>query len=592
MYQFFDAHGKILYVGKARQLQKRVKSYFQKSSHAPRIAQLVTQVERIEVTVTATENEALILENQLIKKLQPKYNILLRDDKSFLYIIISKHASPRISSVRANKISQKDREQYRYFGPYPSTQAVRQTIKLMQSIFKIRTCRDSFFAHRSRPCMLYQLNKCTAPCVKFITDEQYLADVENAVALLEGKNSDVMKSLQEKMTQAAQEKNYEVAAKYRDQIANLRQIQMPQMMDVGKHSLDVLAVHHLATLAAVHCLTIREGRLVGSRTYFPQMMESMKEAEILSAFIAQYYMNAEKADIPSEILVSQTPEDKSWLESALTQWREKAVKLLIPTRGDKLKWLSMAKQNAEIALKARYADELRYQTQWQALQQWLMVPTLERIECFDVSHSGGESAIASCVVFSPRGAEKKLYRQFNIENITSGDDYAALYLALHRRYSAMKQDQKTFPDVVFIDGGKGQLTQAKKVFSELAIASVKLIGIAKGASRKPGFEQFWFADKNHAQHLSPDDPKLHLIQLIRDAAHRFAITQHRKKRAKTRHRSVLEQIPGIGAKRRLALLRYFGGLQELQRASSDDIAKVDGMSAALAEKIYLALHSS
>ncbi len=587
VYQFFDARGKILYVGKARQLQKRVKSYFQKNTHSQRIAQLVAQIERIEVTATATENEAFILENQWIKKLQPKYNILLRDDKSFLYIVISKHPYPRISSLRANKISQKDREHYHYFGPYPSTQAVRQTIKLMQRIFKIRTCRDSFFAHRSRPCMLYQLHKCTAPCVNYINKENYQVDVDNALALLQGKNVQIITMLQEQMTQASQQKQYELAAKYRDQIANLRQIQMPQIMDKGKNSLDVFALYHSAVLAAVQCLTIREGQLMSSRTYFPQVVALSQASEILNAFIPQYYLNAE---IPAEILIDQPLPEKAWLESALSEWREKPVKLVVPTRGDKLKWISMAKQNAELALKARYVEQLRFQEKWRALQIWSGVKKLTRVECFDVSHSGGESAVASCVVFSALGPEKKAYRQFNVEDITPGDDYAALYNALYRRYSVMQQEQKLFPELVLIDGGKGQLTQAKKVFAELNIKHVVLIGIAKGAARKPGFEQFWFTDKAQAHHLPSDDPLLHLIQYIRDEAHRFAITQHRKKRAKTRHQSVLENITGIGAKRRLALLRHFGGLQELQRASCQEIAKAPGISAALAEQIYRALH--
>jgi len=583
VYRMLDEEGKLLYVGKAKDLKRRVSSYFTRSLNM-RIQSMVSQIKGIEVTVTHTEAEALILENTLIKSLKPRYNILLRDDKSHPYIYLSSNQQfPRLTWHRGAKSGDG-----RYFGPYPNIGSMRDNLRLLQKLFPVRQCEDSFYRNRSRPCLQYQIKRCTAPCVELITEEDYRQDVEDAVLFLEGKAGQVVDSLVERMEQASALLEFEQAARYRDQIAVLRRIQEKQYVSGERGDLDIIAVAVKGGVACVQLFFIRAGRNLGNKVFFPKMPDEAEEKAILSAFIAQHYIGKE---VPSEVIVSTMPDDAELLAGVLAEQVGRQVRITDRVRSERMRWLQMAQQNASLALDARLASKAGLCARLDALQRTLdLDETPTRMECFDISHTGGEQTVASCVVFDDQGAVKSDYRRFNIKDITPGDDYAAMEQALNRRYSRIQAEEGRLPDILFIDGGKGQLSAAASVLEELGVKGVILVGVAKGADRKPGLEQLFLFGQQAPIILPSNSPALHLIQQIRDEAHRFAITGHRQRRGRSRKTSVLEDIAGIGPKRRQRLLRQFGGLQGLARAGVDDLSRVEGISRRLAQQIYEVFH--
>lgn len=578
-----DGEEQVLYVGKARNLKKRVGSYFSRSLNR-RIQLMVSQIARIEIIVTHTEAEALILENQLIKSLKPKYNVLLRDDKSYPYIYLSTDlAYPSLSFQRGSR-----RGKGRYFGPYPSAGSTRDTLQLLQKLFPVRQCEEGFFQNRSRACLQYQIKRCGGPCVGLIDEKAYAVDVQLAVMFLEGKANDVIGGLVTRMEQASRALEYEQAATYRDQIQTLRRIQERQYVSGERGDLDIVALSKQGASACLQVFFIRAGRNLGNKSFYPSVPTGATEEGVLSAFISQYYL---EKPVPSEIILSRRLEDQALIEEVLTRQAGRRVRLCSQVRGERARWLKMAKGNADIALQARLSSRMDMETRLASLQEILQLPSLpERMECFDISHTQGEATVASCVVFGDQGPLKSDYRRFNIEGITGGDDYAALRQALERRYRRIKKGEVALPDLLLIDGGPGQLTAVHGVLQELGISGLALVGVAKGADRKAGMEQLFLLGRKSPIILPPDSPALHLIQQIRDEAHRFAITAHRQRRSKKRSRSVLEEIPGIGPKRRQRLLKQFGGLQELSRAGVEDLASVEGINQVLAEHIYIAFH--
>lgn len=585
VYRMLDAKHKVIYVGKARDLKKRVSSYFNRTHDSTKTAAMVAQVARVEVTVANTETEALILEYSLIKQHKPRFNILLRDDKSYPYIYASTDLDyPRLKFHRGPR-----KGKGRYFGPYPSTSAVRQTLSELEKLFLIRNCSESFFQNRTRPCLQYQIKRCTAPCVNLISKEQYAHDIEAAIQFLEGKNKSVVNTFVKRMEQASKVQDYEHAARYRDQISKLKEIEARQLVARNsKMDLDILG---FASNSAIHCVTvmfIRNGSVVGSRDRFPRLQGETDKSKILNAFVAQYYLGR---DAPSEIILETDIEDAELLQQALTERLEHKVRIRNKVRGDRLRWLQMAKTNAEQGLNLKVASNATIKRQFAALGEALQLDeTPERLECFDVSHTSGEATVASCVVFNTAGALKSDYRRFNLTPQSAGDDYGAMSEALRRRYTRIKKGEVPTPDVLFVDGGKGQLSEAMKVLGELELDWITVVGVAKGRSRRPGAEQLFRPGESRAMTLPPDSPALLLIQQIRDEAHRFAITGHRQRRAKARRTSRLEEIPGLGPKRRRELLRQFGGLQGVTGAGVDDLVEVHGISRKLAETIYNALH--
>ncbi len=582
VYRMIGSGGEVLYVGKAKDLKKRVSSYFRRATNR-RIQSMVAQVREIQVTVTHTEAEALLLENNLIKSLQPRYNILLKDDKSYPSIFLSDDEFPRLSFHRGAR-----KERGRYFGPYPSSSAVRETLYLLQKLFPVRQCENSYYANRSRPCLQYQIKRCTAPCVGRVSREEYLRDVRDIVLFLEGKTRDVVNSLVARMEAAAERLEFEQAARYRDQIDAIRKVQERQYVSGERGDLDIVACRAREGQACVQLFQIRGGRNLGNRAFFPRGSAGREEAEILAAFLAQHYLG--KAT-PAQILVSPAPTDRALLEEALGEQAGRKVKLVANPRGERSRWLKMAVQNAELALESRLAGSANARRRLEALQEALgLDEPPRRMECFDISHTRGERAVASCVVFDPEGPRKSDYRRFNIEGIAPGDDYAAMEQALKRRYARLRGGEGVLPDLLFIDGGRGQLESARQALAETGVGGVLLVGVAKGPERRPGMEQLFLLERERPLILDAHSPALHLIQQIRDEAHRFAISGHRARRNKARTRSVLEEIPGIGAKRRQRLLKQFGGLQGLARAGIEDIATVNGISTRLAEKIYRAFH--
>ena len=589
VYRMLDSDHKVIYVGKARNLKKRVASYFTRSSqHSPKTRVMVNAIAAIEVTVTHTENEALILENNLIKELRPRYNIWFRDDKSYPYLYLSSDQEfPRLSYYRGAR-----RGKGRYFGPYPSAGAARKTVHLIQKLFRLRSCTDSFFANRSRPCLQYQIKRCTAPCVDFISADEYQKDVRHAMMFLEGKNEEVIDALLEPMQEAAEQLDYERAAQYRDQISNLRKVQEHQYITAEKGDIDIIACQLNSGAACVQMLFIRGGLNLGSKSFFPRTTIGTTEAELLEAFIPQFYIDQSvQRMIPDEILLSHAPEDKELLESVLSEKSGRKISLKHRLRGERARWLEMASENAAIMLKQHLDGKLSQQTRLEELQELLKLDEpIERIECFDISHTQGEATVASCVVFGPQGPVSSDYRRFNIEGITAGDDYAAMEQVLTRRYTRVKKEEGRLPDLILIDGGKGQISSAKKVMEELQTGDITLVGVAKGPSRKPGLEALIIARDNKTIRLEQSSPVLHLIQNIRDEAHRFAITGHRLRRKKKRNQSSLETIEGVGQKRRQNLIRHFGGLQGIIRAGVEDLAKVPGINKNLARKIYDTFH--
>jgi len=613
VYRMLDDAGNVLYVGKARDLKKRVASYFRepvqsanslpgnRSSANPlsgKLQVLVSRIRAVEVTVTHTETEALLLENNLIKSLNPRYNILLRDDKSYPYLYVStREKFPRLVFHRGVK-----RETGRYFGPFPSASAVRETLHLLQKLFRVRQCEDSFFRNRSRPCLQYQIDRCTAPCVDLIDEAAYREDVQHTLLFLDGKDQEIIERFVLRMEEAAKSLAYEAAARYRDRIRNLRQIQERQY--ISSHSnggekagnsrdIDIVAAVCRDGVAAVQVFFIRAGRNLGNKTFFPAHTTQADAVEVLTAFLPQFYLSTHReAAPPDQILVNEVIEDVSLLETALGERAGRKVTITLPQRGERTRWLSMAIQNAELALSQRLVNRSTLEQRFDALREVFDLDEIpKRIECFDVSHTQGEVPVASCVVFGPKGAIKNDYRRFNLRDIEPGDDYAGMRQALQRRYTRLQKEEAKLPDLLLVDGGKGQLTQAISVLTELQIHGMTTIGVAKGTSRKPGLETLCFPDQEASRTLPADSPALHLIQQIRDEAHRFAIAGHRARRSRARNTSTLEKIPGVGAKRRRQLLNEFGGLQGVERAGIEDLAKVRGISPSLAKSIYQAFHA-
>ena len=587
VYQMYDAEHKLLYVGKARNLKNRVGSYFRASGLTEKTMALVARIQEIQVTVTTTEVDALLLEHNLIKSHQPPYNILLRDDKSYPYIFLSSEDRfPRLSLHRGAK-----RRKGQYFGPYPSAGAVRESLHFLQKVFKVRQCEDSYFRNRSRPCLQHQIDRCTAPCVGLVSEDEYAQQVENTTLFLRGKSQELMVRLADDMEQAAAELAYEKAAGYRDQLSQLQQVQASQGIEGVQGDLDILAAAVEGGRACVQVLFVRAARVLGSKTYYPPLRLQENPAEVLGAFIPQYYLGGARA-IPGEIIVNAPPEDVATLARALSAQAGRQVRVRSRVREARARWLQLAVQTAETSLASHLSGRQSVLERLQALQELLDLPEQpQRMECFDISHSSGEATVASCVVFDQNGPRKSDYRRFNIEGITPGDDYAAMQQALERRYKRLKSGEAPLPDILFIDGGKGQVSQAMAVLSDLQVSGVEVIGVAKGVTRKAGFETLLNGATGRERQLAGDNPALHLIQQIRDEAHRFAITGHRARRDKARQRSALEDIPGVGAKRRRDLLRHFGSAQAVENASADELRKISGISATMAQQIYDHLHN-
>jgi excinuclease ABC subunit C len=580
-----NSAGQAIYVGKAIDLKKRVSSYFQKNGLGPRTQLMVSQIAGIETTVTRSEAEALLLENNLIKTLTPKYNILFRDDKSYPYVILSGSRFSRLGFYRG-PLDKK----HRYFGPFPNAGMVRESIQLLQKVFRIRTCEDSVFSNRTRPCLLYQIKRCSGPCVNLISEEAYSEDVRDAELFLQGKQTEVLESLTRKMQAAADSQEYEQAALFRDQIQSLRRIREKQFVDSGK-ALDADVVAAVAENDAggrtcVNLTMIRGGRHLGDKSFFPQNAEGYGLPEVVEAFLAQHYLNR---SVPNLIIVGEKIQRETLQNLLIEQSGHKIVINANPI-GDRRMWLDMATENARLALEQMLSRQASQEDRLQALQQALDMAGLGRIECFDISHTMGEATIASCVVYDNFAMRNSEYRRYNIDGITPGDDYAAMRDVLTRRYQKVAEGEGSLPDLILIDGGRGQVNAAHEVLIELGLNEANLLGVAKGEERKPGMEQLIFPTKEKPLQLSKDHAGLHLIQQIRDEAHRFAIYGHRAKLGKSRTSSTLEQIAGIGAKRRQSLLARFGGLKGVRTASIDELQQVDGISRALAEKIYRELH--
>ncbi|EWC39908.1 excinuclease ABC subunit UvrC [Stutzerimonas stutzeri] len=587
VYRMFDAQAKLLYVGKAKNLKKRLASYFRKTGQAPKTAALVAKIAQVETTITANETEALLLEQTLIKQWRPPYNILLRDDKSYPYVFLSAGEFPRLSIHRGAK-----KEPGRYFGPYPSAGAIRESLSLLQKAFFVRQCEDSYYRNRTRPCLQYQIKRCKAPCVKLVDPQEYAEDVRHSVMFLEGRSNALAEELSRNMEKAAMNLDFERAAEIRDQIGILRRVQDQQSMEGGSGDVDIVAATVSPGGACVHLISVRGGRVLGSKNFFPQVAIEESVSEVLQAFLEQYYLGASERDLPGELIVNAVHEDFATLIDAIVELRGLELTITHRVRGTRARWQQLALTNAEQALTARLANRQHLSARFEALAEALELdePPM-RLECFDISHSSGEATVASCVVFGPEGPLKSDYRRYNIEDVTAGDDYAAMHQALSRRFRKAAEGEGKLPDILLVDGGKGQLNMAREVLEELAVPDLILLGVAKGVTRKPGLETLYLNDAAHEFTLPADSPALHLIQQVRDEAHRFAITGHRARRGKTRRTSTLEDVPGIGPKRRRELLRHFGGLQELCRASLDEIAKAPGISKKLAESIYAALHS-
>ena len=588
VYQMYDSEGHILYVGKAKNLKKRVSSYFQKTGLNVKTLALVRRIMSIEVTVTPSEAEALVLEHNLIKSQKPPFNIQLRDDKSFPYIFMSTGEDfPRLALHRGPK-----RKKGKYFGPYPNSGAVRESLNFLQKTFHVRQCEDSVFSNRSRPCLLYQINRCSGPCVDVISKENYEKDLEQTRLFLDGKSKLLNDRLSRDMEGASQNLAFEQAAIYRDRIKALSHVQAQQVIDSsGASNMDVIACACGSGVACIHVLYVRHGRIVGSKSYFPKDKLERDESALLNAFVSHNYIGGSAMDMPGSIAVSHSFEDEGLLSDALTAQLGRSLKVSSNVRTYKAKWLTMALEASRQNLTQRLNDKRTVTQRFLALKNVLRLEELpQRIECFDISHSSGELTVASCVVFDQDGARKSDYRRFNIDGITGGDDYAAMHQALTRRYTRLQKEEKSLPDILLIDGGKGQLSQARGVFEDLGIDQVFLMGVAKGTTRKAGFETLIHEDGTEHV-LSADDPSLHLIQQVRDEAHRFAVTGHKNRRDKARRTSSLEGIPGIGPKRRRELLNHFGGLQEVNKASAADLAKVPGLSKKMAEEVYSALHT-
>ena len=603
VYRMFDARDELLYVGKAGNLKKRVGSYFLKPKMDPRINAMVAQIARMETTITRTEAEALLLEAQLIKSLKPRYNIVLRDDKSYPYIHLTEGDFPRLAFHRGARGADG-----RYFGPFPGAGAVRASLDLIQKLFRIRNCEDSYFRNRSRPCLQYQINRCTAPCVGLVAIPDYAANVRHATMFLDGRGGAVMDELVATMERASANQQFERAAQIRDQIAAVKRVQANHYVQGANADMDVIACAIRGGIACVSVLFFRNGVSLGSRDFFPRLPADADAAAIIGSFLAQYYL---ERPVPAELIVSHAPDEAAVLAEALADRSQHAVEIKPNVRGDRARFRDLAVRNAEAALTSRLASRQTLLARFEALRDLLgMEETPQRIECFDISHTMGEATVASCVVFGPEGPEKSQYRRFNIAGITGGDDYAAMRQALQRRFrqasaSAAAQAQTEtdaaparsarplmarLPDILLIDGGKGQVQQALDVLNELGVEGVPVVGVAKGEARRSGDETLILGHSGRSLWPGPESLASHLIQAVRDEAHRFAITGHRGRREKAREASTLEEIPGVGARRRSALLRHFGGLNGLSKAGVEELMQVKGVSRELAQRIYATFH--
>lgn len=586
VYRMLDADGQALYVGKARNLKARVTSYFRASGLAAKTIALVNRIADVQITVTSSETEALLLEQSLIKSERPPYNVVLRDDKSYPYIHLTDHTDyPRLTFHRGAR-----KKTGRYFGPFPSAGAVRESLNILQKLFRLRHCDDSFFKNRSRPCLQYQIERCSGPCVGFIDPEDYREDVELAVMFLEGKSSAVLEVFKTRMQSAADQLDFERAAKFRDQIARLRRVQESQYVHAEEGDVDLFALQEGAGVCCVQALFVRAGRMLGQRTWFPKNELALPADELLEAFLSQYYLGGPERDLPRTVITAPGMHDADVLAAALTEKSGRRVDVVHQVRAQRARWLSLARENAAHSLNAYLADKRNVYARLVALQEGLGLDDVPgRLECFDISHTMGEATVASCVVFDSNGPLKSDYRRFNIEGVAAGDDYGAMEQALRRRYTRLKQGEGKLPDVLVIDGGAGQVGRAQEVLDELQVDDVAVLGIAKGPSRKPGLEKFIFAGAEIR--LPPQGDAFMLLQQIRDEAHRFAIIGHRQRRQKARRRSEIDDIAGVGPKRRRELLSHFGAVSALKGASIEEIAKVPGISRKLARDIYGALHA-
>ncbi|MCI2963113.1 excinuclease ABC subunit UvrC [Shewanella sp. N2AIL] len=588
VYRMYDVKNDVIYVGKAKDLKKRLTSYFRKNLANVKTQALVSHIHHIDVTLTHSETDALLLENDYIKQYMPKYNVLLRDDKSYPYILLSQHEHPRLAYHRGPQ-----REKGHYFGPYPNGGAVRESLHLMQKLFPIRQCDDLYYKSRSRPCLQYQLSRCSAPCVGKVSNADYDEQVKLASLFLKGKDQQVISALVDKMELAAERQAYEQAARFRDQIMALRKVAEQQEVSNNKGDMDVIGVHYASGIACFHLLFIREGKIFGSRSYYPSVPAQTDMDEVLRSFILQFYLNADiQRTIPKEVVISHNFEELHELETAISEALDKKFSIKTNVRADRASFLRLAVTNATNAVVTRLSHKNTVEQRFVLLEEILELSTpIQRMECFDISHTMGESTVASCVVFNREGPHKGEYRRYNIEGITPGDDYAAMKQAVSRRFDKIEAGGK-IPDILFIDGGLGQLRIAQKIVDEKFVhldKAPQLIGVAKGEGRKPGLETLILGDTETSFSLEGDSPALHLIQHIRDESHRFAITGHRNRRQKTRNTSTLESIPGIGPKRRKALLQHLGGLQEVKGASVAELVKVPGISIEMAQTIHDAL---
>jgi excinuclease ABC subunit C len=584
VYLMRDQAGSALYVGKALNLRKRVASYFDARPKNERIMRMIARIEAIEISITRSEAEALLLENEWIKSLKPRYNILLRDDKSYPWIALSTaHEFPRIYFHRGARDKQTT-----YFGPYPSASSVRQSINLIQKLFRLRNCEDSYFSHRNRPCLQYQIRRCTAPCVGLVSAADYRVQIDDASLFLQGKNQQVLARLIRRMEQAAQKLEYESAAMFRDQINTLKQVQAQQIISGNQSDIDFIALAQQRGISCVQVVSIRSGRNLGQKSYFPSQADGCEAAEVMQAFLGQYYQQRLP---PAQLVISHATDELELWSDVFSRRLGRKVGIQPHPRGDRRKLLEMAVGNARQALQMRLASRANIASQFEALREVLRLDEPpEWIDCFDISHTAGNQTVGSCVVFDSNGPVKSHYRRFNLKDITPGDDYAAMKQVLNRRYGKIQADEGNLPDLILIDGGKGQLKQAIEVMSELGLPEITLVGISKGRSRRAGHEEWVLPRPARSIHPGPESPASHLVQQIRDEAHRFAITGHRGRRQKAATQSTLEQIPGIGPKRRKTLLNHFGGLQGVTRAGVEELSSVPGIDRLLAEEIFKALH--
>jgi excinuclease ABC subunit C len=584
VYLMRDTEGTVLYVGKARNLRKRVASYFDARPKVERIMRMIARVCDIEVSLTRTEGEALLLENEWIKSLKPRYNILLRDDKSYPWIAMSmQHEFPQIAFHRGARDKKKS-----YFGPYPSAGSVRESINLIQKLFRLRNCEDSYFSHRTRPCLQYQIRRCTAPCVGLVSRENYAAQVDDANLFLQGKNQEVMTRLIARMERAAKAQDYEFAAMFRDQINALKQMQAQQFVAASRGDIDFIALAQEQGKSCVQLVSFRGGRNLGQRSHFPSQAEGREPGEIMDAFLGQYYQDRLA---PAQLVLSHEVENRELLAAVLSENAGRKVSIQAHPRGDRRHMLELAGANAMQTLKMRLASRANMAIQFEAFAQLIGLDDIpESVDCFDISHTAGNQTVGSCVVFDLNGPIKSRYRRYNLKGVTPGDDYAAMKQVLTRRYGRLQKEEGSMPGMILIDGGKGQLKQALEVLGEFGLSGIPVMGVAKGKARKAGYEEWILPQPMRSYRPGPESPASHLVQQIRDEAHRFAITGHRGRRQKAATRSTLEKIPGIGPRRRRSLLNHFGGLQGVNKAGIEELSSVPGISRLLAEEIFRALH--